>query len=229
MTSGFLGILWHELLQLGLGILVLQDGRMGAAIDAGELRPGIRGAHVNPTDRFDPDLRRFREEQARGLTGLDAAPELFLGREQEMLVERISGNGKFDPLAAAGNDRQRGQPGVRHPHVVLELRHVFLRRRLFGERPGEHELGLEDRPGALDHAVQCGRQKPDYGVVDPLLDGCDDLACVALIPVPIERFCRYPELDDEVAREIFRLGFTPFFAPEAQEGGLVIAHDDPSI
>jgi hypothetical protein len=32
---------------------------------------------------------------------------------------------------------------------------------------------------------------------------------------------------DEVAREVLRLDFTPFFAPEAQQSRLIIAHDDP--
>ena len=44
--------------------------------------------------------------------------------------------------------------GIGDPHVVLQLRHVLLGRRFLRERPGQHELGLEHRPGALDHPVQ---------------------------------------------------------------------------
>jgi hypothetical protein len=116
-----------------------------------------------------------------------------------MLVERISRNGKFNPLATAGDDRKRRRPGVGYPHVVLDLGDVFLCRRLFGERPREHEFGLEHRPRALDHAVQCRREKPDHWVLDPALDRRDDLAGVALVPMPIECFGYDPELDHEVA------------------------------
>ena len=66
------------------------------------------------------------QEQARRVARLDAPPELFLGREQQMLVERISRNGKFNPLAAAGDDRERRHVGVGYPHVVLELRHILF-------------------------------------------------------------------------------------------------------
>ena len=45
-----------------------------------------------------------------------------------MLVERISRNGKFDPLAAPGDDRERRRPGVGHPHVMLELGDVLFAR-----------------------------------------------------------------------------------------------------
>jgi hypothetical protein len=44
-----------------------------------------------------------------------------------------------------------------HPHIVLELRRVFLHRRFFRERPGEHELGLEHGLAALYPAIQRGR------------------------------------------------------------------------
>jgi hypothetical protein len=109
-----------------------------------------------------------------------------------MLVERISRNGKFNPLATAGDDRQRRCRRVSHPHVVLELGDVLLGCRTFGERPGEHELGLEHRPGTLDHAVQGGCQKPDHWMLDPPLDRCDHLAGVALVPMPVRASVAFP-------------------------------------
>jgi hypothetical protein len=36
-------------------------------------------------------------------------------------------------------------------------------------------------------------------------------------------------LNDEIAGQVFRLRLGPFFPPKAEERGLVIAHDDPSI
>jgi hypothetical protein len=43
-----------------------------------------------------------------GLAGLHAAPELFLGRQKQMLVERIGMNFDLDPFAAAGDDGKHG-------------------------------------------------------------------------------------------------------------------------
>ena len=57
--------------------------------------------------------------------------------------------------------------GIGHPHVVLQLRHVLFGRRLLGERPGQHELGLEHRPGPLDHAVEGGRHPADRQGAEP--------------------------------------------------------------
>ncbi len=67
------------------------------------------------------------------------------------------------------------------------------------------------------------------GMLDPPLDGRDHLAGVALVPVPIERFGHDPELHDQVAREVLWFGFAALFAPEAEEGGFVVAHDDPGV
>jgi hypothetical protein len=57
----------------------------------------------------------------------------------------------------------------------------------------------------------------------------DHLAGIALVPVPVELFGHTAELDDQVAGQVLRLGLAPFLAPEAQQGGLVIPHDDPGV
>src|SRR5690349_18451002 len=54
MPDGFLGILGHQGLKLALGPLVVNEGLPGLAEQAGEFGPGIRGAHVDDADRFDP-------------------------------------------------------------------------------------------------------------------------------------------------------------------------------
>ena len=164
-----LGVLRHQALEFDLGLLVLEEGRPGRAEHAGEFRPGIGGAHVDDPDRLDPRPRRLDAEQPRRLAALDAAPEFLLGGEQEVLVERIGRNGDLDPFAAAGDDRQHRRPGIGDPHVVLELRHMLFGRRLFGERPRQHELGLEHRPGVLDHPVEGCAHPADHRVADPPL------------------------------------------------------------
>src|SRR5262245_34237341 len=115
------------------------------------------------------------------------------------------------------------------PHVVLELGHVLFGRRLLGERPGQHELGLEHRLGALDDSVQGGGHPRDRRMPDVALDVSDPPAVVALIPGSIELFRNLPQLHDEVAGQVLRLGLTPFFAPEAHESRFVAAHKDPSV
>jgi hypothetical protein len=62
-----------------------------------------------------------------------------------------------------------------------------------------------------------------------LLNIQDHLPGIGLIPAPVQLFGRQPELDDEVAREVFGLDLAALFAPEADQGGFVIAHDDPGI
>ena len=57
----------------------------------------------------------------------------------------------------------------------------------------------------------------------------DHLAGIALVPVPIEVLGHGPELDDQVAREVLRLDLAALLAPEPEQGGLVIAHDDPGV
>ena len=119
--------------------------------------------------------------------------------------------------------------GVGDPHVVLQLGHVLFGRRFFRERPRQHELGLEHRAGGLDHAVERGRHPADRRMLHAALDVGDDLAGIAFVPAAIEVLGGEPELDDEVAREVLRLDLAPFFPPEPQQGGLVLAHDDPGV
>jgi hypothetical protein len=52
---------------------------------------------------FEPRLRRLDPEQLRLFTALDTAPELALGGDNQMLIERIGMGGDLDPFAAAGD------------------------------------------------------------------------------------------------------------------------------
>jgi hypothetical protein len=68
--------------------------------------------HIDDPDPLDPRPWRFDPEQARGLAERDAAPELLLRGQEEVLVKRIGGNRDLNPFAAAGDDREG-----RHPRV----------------------------------------------------------------------------------------------------------------
>jgi hypothetical protein len=77
---------------------MVQKSSPGVAEQIGKFGPGIRAAHVDDRHRFDPWLRRLDAKGARALATLDTAPELALGRDDEMLVERISMGGDFRPI-----------------------------------------------------------------------------------------------------------------------------------
>jgi hypothetical protein len=66
-------------------------------------------------------------------------------------------------------------------------------------------------------------------VPDPLLDIRDDLACIGLVPAPIQVLGSEAELDDEVAGQIFRLDFTAFLPPKPDQRAFIIPHDDPGV
>jgi hypothetical protein len=98
-----------------------------------KLRPGIGRAHIHDAHRPNARLRRLDPEQGRGLPALDTAPEFSLLGDNEVLIQRIGMSGDLDPSAAASDDRQHGRSRRHHPHVVLELRHIFCDRRFFRE------------------------------------------------------------------------------------------------
>ena len=86
MADRFLGVLGHKGLELRLGILMFEVSLLSSPKHARELRPGIGCAHVDDPYRLDPRAGRLDSKQSRGLAILNAAPEFFLGREQEVLV-----------------------------------------------------------------------------------------------------------------------------------------------
>ena len=47
--------------------------------------------------------------------------------------------------------------------------------------------------------------------------------------MPIEGFGHQAKLDEEVAGQVLRLDFAALLAPEAEQRGLIIAHDGPGI
>jgi hypothetical protein len=63
----------------------------------------------------------------------------------------------------------------------------------------------------------------------PMLDAFDGQPGVALVPMPVKGFGHQPELDDEVAGEVLRLDLASFLAPQAEQGGFIVAHNDPGV
>src|ERR1700744_2294065 len=108
--------------------------RAGPGKDAGELRPGIRAAHINDADRLDPRLWWVDPEQRGPLAVLDTAPELALRGDDEVLKKRVGMGCDLDPLAAAGNNGQHRNARRHYKHIMLQLRHMLFDRRLLRER-----------------------------------------------------------------------------------------------
>jgi len=57
----------------------------------------------------------------------------------------------------------------------------------------------------------------------------EGLAGVALEPVPIKVLGSYTELDNEVSGQVLWFQLASLLPPEAQQGSLILAHDDPGI
>src|SRR5262249_61328389 len=167
-------------------------------------RPRVPRPNLNKPDRLDPRLRRLYSEEARGLTALDTAPELAFGGDNQVLVERIGMGGDLNPFAAAGDHREDSTSRGDHPHIVLQLRHIFLGRRLFRERPGQHELGLEHRTRCFDSAIEGSRHPTQYWMPDLPLDVREHLTGIGLKPAPIEALRSDPKLHDEITGQVLR-------------------------
>ena len=106
---------------------------------------------------------------------------------------------------------------------------MFLGCGFFRERPRQHEFGLEHRPGSGDDAVE-GRSHPaEHRMPQPMLDAFDRLSGIAFVPMAIEGLGHQAELDDEVAGQVLRLGLAPFLAPQPDQGGFIVAHDDAGV
>ena len=103
MTYRLLGILGHQAFELGLGLLVLKMRLAATGENRSEFRPGIGCGHVDDTDRCKPRLGRLDAEQLRLVATLDTAPELALGSDDQMLIERIGMGQDLNPFAATGN------------------------------------------------------------------------------------------------------------------------------
>src|SRR5581483_1676981 len=201
-------------------------GRSSPRKDRGELCPSVGGGHVHDSHCLDARLWRIDSEEARGLATLDTAPELPFGGDDQVLVERIRVGCYFNPLAAPCDHREDRTPGRDDPHVMLELRHIFLCRSFLREVPGQHEFGLEHGPAALHPSIEGGPHPAEYRVADVALDVGEDLTGVGLVPTPVECFGDEAKLNDGVAGEVFWFDFTAFFSPKLGHRFLVITHDD---
>src|SRR5438046_5151557 len=83
MPDRLLGVLRHKGLELALRTLVVEKRLPGVAQQRCELGPRIRRAHIDDADRLDARPWRLGHDEARYFAGLDAAPKLLFGRDQD--------------------------------------------------------------------------------------------------------------------------------------------------
>src|SRR5262245_1744745 len=81
MSDGLPGILGHQGFEFDFGPFVVERGASRVAEERGELRPGIRCAHIDDADGLDAWARRLGIDEMGRFAGLHAAPELLFRRD----------------------------------------------------------------------------------------------------------------------------------------------------
>ena len=112
---------------------------------------------------------------------------------------------------------------------MLQLRHVFLHRRFLGERPGQHELGLEHGLTALNPPIERGAIQRSIGW--RMCRWTSVITCPVLASYQrrLRSSVTDPELDDQIAGQVLWLDLAALFLPEPDERFLIITHDDPGV
>src|SRR5262249_4595706 len=229
VPDGLPGILRYQGFELAFGPFVVEKGVPGVAEERGELRPGIRRAHIDDANRLDAWPRRLGIDEVGQFAGLHAAPELLFRRHQNAEIERVHGDRDLDPFAAPGDDREHRGPQMSDPHVVLDLSHILFDGNVSRKRPRQHEFGLEHGFDPLHDAVE-SRRHPGNGVMlDLALDVGDAPPGIALVPAAVELFRRSPELYEQVVGQVLRFRLSPLLAPELDQSRFVATHDDPGV
>ena len=94
---------------------------------------------------------------------------------------------------------------------------------------GSMNLASNTAPLASHPAIERRRHPAEPWMPDMRLHVRNDLPGIGLVPAPVEVLGDGPKLDNEVAREVLRLDLTALLAPKAQQGALVLAHNDPGV
>jgi hypothetical protein len=87
-------------------------------------------------------------------------------------------------------------------------------RSFFREIPGQHELGFEYGSDGLDPSVERSAHPSMDWVTNSALDFGHLQAAAFLVPLPVQVFGHRAELNEEIARQVFRLDFAALFLPQ---------------
>jgi hypothetical protein len=146
-----------------------------------------------------------------------------------VLVERIGRDADLDPFAAAGDDREQDSFAL-VTHILCCSCGMY-----FSAAPSS-----ENDHGSMNLAsntAPVASTTPSRVAAIQRTTGCCIRRWTPVRTWPELRSNQWrlrgsvtnPELDDEIAGEVLGLDLAALFPPEANEGGLVIAHDDASI
>ena len=113
---------------------------------------------------------------------------------------------------------------------MLELGHVLLGRALLREDQGSMNLASNTAPVCSTIAVQ-GRRHParDTGGAHARWTSLTTWPVLRSYQRRFRSSVAHAELDDEVAGQVLGLGFAALLPPQAEQGRLIAAHDDPGI
>ena len=90
-------------------------------------------------------------------------------------------------------------------------------------------MNFEHRPGGFNPAVQRRRHPAQCRVPDLALNIGKNLTGIGLVPAPIQLLSRNAKLDDQIARQVPGRDLTALLPPQAEKGGLIVAHDDAGV
>ena len=88
---------------------------------------------------------------------------------------------------------------------------------------------LEHRAGRFDHPVEGGPHPTKHRVANPFLHILYRPTGISFEPLAVEVLRDDPKLDNQVAGEVLRFDFSTLLAPEAEERGFVLPHNDPGV
>jgi hypothetical protein len=190
-------------------------------------------ARSSGQEEIKPHKVRYYLERRDAEFEQKMAEVLCVYREVQVLKEAAAGksNKSDKPVAIVSYDEKPGiqaiattapdlppEPGV---HATFARDHEYKRHGTLSllagidlltgklstasdHRPGQHEFGLENRPGRLDPAVERCRHPPDRWMPNLPLDIGDDLPGIGLVPAPVQFLgVRLPEKSSGSSSPLF--------------------------
>jgi hypothetical protein len=98
-----------------------------------------------------------------------------------------------------------------------------------GERPRQHEFGLENRPGSFNPAVKRRGHPPQNRMAYLALNVRKYLAGIRFVPASVQLLGGQAELNDEVSRKVLRFDLAALLPPKSEKSWLIVTHDNPCV
>ena len=218
------GILRDQLFQLRLGTFMLE----WAGGSADSVRANSAQALevlISTLRTASTGSRRFHPKQPGRLAALDASPEFLLGRQQQVLVERI-GRPSFRPSCRPGDDRQRRRPGCATHILCCSCAICFSAAASSENIQGSMNFASNMAPPGSTRPSRVAanimdRVKHRRWTLHHRLPGVPSYQCRFRSSVTVPSWTIGPRTAPARPR--------PASPATAEPGGLVVAHDDPGI